>query len=154
MLEGEVRVFVRGISKFLWLCSFKKEVYLLALLVGGCTQEHGCLLAGQSRMVIVDFYFGRAMPRGGAVRDAEWERFAATEITPRFPAGFTVFDARGQWMSLESGKISREASRVLRVAVLPGGSVAERVEAVAAAYRRRFHQEAVGVVSSEACGRF
>ena len=147
-------MFGRGISRGLLLRSFKNEVFLLAVLVGGCAQEHACLLAGQSRMVVVDMYFGRAIPGGGVVRDAEWDRFAAQEITRRFPEGFTVFDARGQWMSLVSGKISREASRVVRVAVAPGGSVAERVEAVAASYRTRFKQESVGVVSSEACGRF
>ena len=32
-----------------------------------------------------------------AVDASEWEAFLAERITPRFPAGFTVFDAYGQW---------------------------------------------------------
>jgi hypothetical protein len=88
------------------------------------------------------------------VSEAEWADFAAREVTPRFPDGFTVFNARGQWLNPGTGMIGHEASWVVRVVVPPGDDVAGKVEAVSAAYRTRFAQFAVGVVSGAACARF
>lgn len=129
---------------------------VLVLLLGGCGVggTPRCLLAGQTRMEVVDLYFGRDIAGRGPVTAAEWDDFAAREITPRFADGFTVFDARGQWMNPRTWVIGREASWVVRVAVPVGVDVSGRVEAVSAAYRVRFRQVAVGVVSGEACGRF
>jgi len=125
------------------------------LLLGGCASGAGpCLLAGQTRMEVVDLYFGRDIGERGEVTEAEWDDFAARVLTPRFPNGFTVFDTRGQWLNPATGAIGREASRMVRVAVPLGAEVAARVEAVSDAYKTRFRQVAVGVVSSLACARF
>jgi hypothetical protein len=88
------------------------------------------------------------------VSEAEWAEFAAREITPRFPDGFSVFDVRGQWLNPRTRAIGREDSKMVRVVVPGGGDLGARVEAVSLAYRRRFHQEAVGVVSSAVCAAF
>jgi hypothetical protein len=128
---------------------------VLLLLLGGCAAAPmPCLLAGQTRMEVVDLYFGRDIVGRGPVTEAEWDDFAAREITPRFPDGFTVFDARGQWLNPATGVIGRETSWMVRVAVPVRGDVAAKVEVVSAAYRIRFKQVAVGVVSGEACARF
>ncbi len=127
----------------------------LLLLLGGCASGGSpCLLAGQTHMEVVDLYFGRDIMARPPVSDAAWNDFTAREITPRFPDGFTVFDARGQWLNPRTGVIGREASWMVRVAAPIGADVARKVEAVSAAYRARFAQVAVGVVSGEACARF
>src|SRR5437016_3726037 len=44
-----------------------------------------------------ELYFGRSIPGGGEVSAAEWQRFLADVVTPRFPNGFTIVDAAGQY---------------------------------------------------------
>jgi hypothetical protein len=113
-----------------------------------------CVLPTQKPMIDVDFYFGRDIAARAAVTDAEWQDFAAREITPRFPDGFTVLDAQGQWRNPESGTVKREASKLVRVIAPDGDNLSARVEAVSLAYRQRFHQDAVGVVTTPVCAAF
>jgi hypothetical protein len=113
-----------------------------------------CVLPTQKPMIDVDFYFGRDIASRAAVTDAEWEAFAAGEITPRFPDGFTILDAQGQWRNPTSGKVTREASKLVRVIAPGGGNLSARVEAISLAYRQRFHQDAVGVVTTPVCAAF
>jgi hypothetical protein len=125
------------------------------LALSGCTAPMpSCLLESQRPMLLIDLYFGRDIVGRAPVTDAEWAAFAAHEITPRFPDGFTVMDAQGQWLNPAMHRIGREATKLVRVAVLPGRDIAARVGAIVAAYRGQFQQEAVGVTSHEACGAF
>jgi hypothetical protein len=125
-----------------------------ALGVAGCgapTAPGACILPAQKPMVEVDFYFGRDIAGHPGVTDAAWADFAATQIAPRFADGFTVLDAAGQWRDPRSGTVTREASKLVRVVTPGGGNLSARVEAVSLAYRQRFHQEAVGIVSAPVC---
>src|SRR5688500_1541434 len=54
-------------------------------------------------------YFGRNIPGGGVVSESDWESFLAEVITPRFPAGLSVFRAQGQWRD-QNSIIQREDS--------------------------------------------
>jgi hypothetical protein len=98
-------------------------------------------------------YFGRNRPDGGTVTDAEWQRFLAEAVTPRFPSGLTVVDATGQWRG-QSGAVEQERSEI--VTVFHAGDAASRsaVAEVAAEYKRRFQQEAVLRERSATCARF
>ncbi|HTZ70676.1 MAG TPA: DUF3574 domain-containing protein [Acetobacteraceae bacterium] len=111
-------------------------------------------MAGAAPMQIVELYFGRDVPGRASVTAAEWADFSGHELTPRFPDGFTVLDGQGQWRNPRTGVIGREASWVVVAAVPMGTDLAARVDPVVGAYRARFHQESVGVVTEEACGRF
>ena len=129
--------------------------YAAVLAVGGCTAPMpACLLESQRPMLLIDLYFGRDIAGRAPVTDAEWAAFAAHEITPRFPDGFTVLDAQGQWFNPATRRVGKEATKLVRVAVSPGRAVAARVAVIVAAYRGQFRQEAVGVTSHEACGVF
>ena len=105
-------------------------------------------------MAVIDMFFGRDVPGRAPVSDDEWAAFVAGQVGPRFPAGFTVFDATGQWLSPSGGRVVREASKMVRVVAPPAPDLAARVQAVSDAYRRLFRQESVGVVSGEACAAF
>ena len=83
--------------------------------------------------------------------DAAWQDFASRVLTPAFPAGFTVFAGAGQWFDPTRKQVTREDS--FDVLVL-GRAVPAVVARVNLAYRARFHQEAVGVVSGDACAAF
>jgi hypothetical protein len=87
-------------------------------------------------------YFGRSIPGGGRVTDAEWEAFLRDVVTPRFPDGLTVWDARGQWRGAD-GAVAREETRVVQVVHRPAAAADSALAQVAAEYRRRFRQEAV-----------
>ena len=109
--------------------------------------------AGDTALVRDVLYFGRNRPDGGTVSDVEWHTFLDSVVAPRFPAGFTVVEASGQWKG-HSGQVEREQAEVLTL-LHPGDDPARRaVEEVAAEYKRRFHQEAVLRERTPACTRF
>ncbi len=110
-----------------------------------------CPLPGQSPMVQLKLYFGRDIPGGGLVSDADWKGFAAGVLTSAFPEGFTVFEALGQWRDPQTGVVVREPSFVVeRVGAVNGAAI----EGVMAAYRTQFHQVSVGRLTMGACAAF
>ena len=58
-------------------------------------------------------------------------------MTPRVPAGFTVFDGYGQWREGEAGELSRVRSRVLVIVHPDTPAKRAEVEALREAYRAR-----------------
>jgi hypothetical protein len=128
---------------------------VLAVALGGCVAPDGRTCpAGLKAMVSAELYFGRAIPGGGEVSEADWQRFVDEEITPRFPDGLTVQDASGQWKSLSDGALVHEASKRLFVLISGSPSDGTKLEAIRAAYRTRFRQEAVLLVETPICGAF
>lgn len=113
-----------------------------------------CPLPGQSRYAVAELFFGRDIPGRGPLTDVEWEDFAAHSITSQFPEGFTVMDGDGQWYDQASGKLVREPSKILVVAADPESDLRTRLGSVITAYRTKFKQRSVGVITSEACGAF
>jgi hypothetical protein len=112
-----------------------------------------CPAPQQSRMV-AELLFGRHIGRHIGVSENAWARFLAREITPRFPDGLTVTDAIGQWRERDGGSVVREPSKRVEI-VLPGRRDDQaRLAAIAAAYKRRFHQRSVLVVVRAACVAF
>ncbi|TCS12387.1 DUF3574 domain-containing protein [Caulobacter sp. BK020] len=106
--------------------------------------------AGQSPGRTAQLFFGRDIGDQVGVSDADFARFVDEELTPRFPDGLTVLDAAGQWRS-SAGPIVREPSKVV-VLALPGRAGGEdRLEAVRTAYKARFSQEAVMIVTQPVC---
>src|SRR5262245_48687414 len=68
----------------------------------------GTTSAAQLRTTL---YFGTLRPTG-AVSELEWQMFLRDEVTRRFPGGFTIWDAQGQWQN-SKGAIDQERSKVL-----------------------------------------
>ena len=128
---------------------------LLTLMLAGCaTAPPGppCP-AGQERMRTAQLFFGRDVAGRPSVSEAEFRRFVDDELTPRFPDGLTVLDAAGQWRGSEN-KMIREASKVVLIVLPPKRGVSDRIEAVRAAYKARFHQESVLLITQAACVSF
>ena len=105
--------------------------------------------APQKPMLDIELLLGR-----GEASDARWNQFLAREVTPRFPDGLTVYETTGQWRDPARNIIGREKSRVLRIIVPPQTPVGDKVEAVAAAYKKQFAQKSVGIVMRPACVSF
>jgi hypothetical protein len=100
--------------------------------------------SGAPEPVLVErLYFGRHSADTLIVTDSAWAVFVTEVVTPRFPAGLTVWPATGQWRDAH-GRIQREPSFVLEL-VLPARTHDHdaAIAAIVAEYKRRFRQEAV-----------
>lgn len=87
-------------------------------------------------------YFGRSIPGGGVVSEADWDNFLSEVVTPRFPAGLSVWRAQGQWRDKNS-IIQREESFILDL-LHPNNATSEQsVQEIMTDYKVRFRQEAV-----------
>src|SRR5204862_2987818 len=77
-----------------------------------------CDAAMQAQQV-AQLLFGRNVADQVRVTETDWSDFVAREVSPRFPDGFTVVDATGQWRDARRGTIVHEASKLIEI-VLPG----------------------------------
>ena len=96
-------------------------------------------------------YFGLGRPKG-MVSELEWQLFARDEITPRFPAGLTVWDAEGQWQA--QGGIGHERTKVLLLVHPDTPAAREAVQTVIGRYRKAFEQESVLWETARVCTAF
>jgi hypothetical protein len=128
---------------------------VLALGVAGCAAPGApsCAWTGGAPAVTVQLLFGRTRP-GGVVSEPEWRDFLATVVTPRFPDGLTVLQGSGQWRSPTTGRITAEPSNVVEIVTTPKPDLARRLQEVRDAYRARFTQESVGLVTQASCAAF
>jgi hypothetical protein len=108
----------------------------------------------QKPQQVAELLFGRKIGDRIAVSEAQWARFVDREITPRFPDGLTVLDARGQWRDTERNRIVREPSKLVQI-VLPGKDEdTARLNEIAEAYKKQFRQQSVGVIVRGSCVSF
>lgn len=132
-----------------------------SLALGGCLAVHAENVAPASSasssaaesMMLDRLYFGRDIPGGGQVSEAQWAAFLADIVTPRFPQGLTVWRTDGQWRGAD-GAIVHEPGFVLEL-LHPAGAAPDRAVAeIIADYRQRFHQESVLRVRSRVDAQF
>lgn len=78
----------------------------------------------------------------GGIADAPWAEFLASAVTPRFPAGLTILDAKGQWRG-KDGTVHQLPTHIL-VILHPGTAETDHsLEAIRSEFRARFHHESV-----------
>lgn len=127
---------------------------LVSLALAGCvtTGAPACPPGGRERLV-ADLFFGRNIGGRLGVSEAAFAAFVDREVTPRFPEGLTITDARGQYREA-SGRLIREPSKVVTIVLSDEARDLPRLAEIAGAYRRRFAQESVGIVTKRACVAF
>src|SRR5437660_10849574 len=116
----------------------------LAILATPGFAQQSCP-AAQQPMLDIELLLGR-----GKASDARWAQFLAREVTPRFPDGLTVYETTGQWRDPATKIIAPEKSRVLRI-IAPADAAADKIAAVAQAYKKQFRQKSVGIVTRQVC---
>jgi hypothetical protein len=127
----------------------------LAGLISGCgsVPHHDCPNAGMR--ATAELVFGRSSddPANPSVSEAAFTRFLDLEVTPRFPDGLTVIDAQGRW-SAPAGNAVQEQSKMVMI-VLPGRPDDRRkLDEVRSAYKARFHQQSVLLMTHGDCVSF
>jgi uncharacterized protein DUF3574 len=136
---------------------FNQAAPILALalaLTGSAGAQLVDCRGGQKPTQVAELMFGRKIGDRIGVSEAEWSRFVDREITPRFPAGLTVFNAAGQWQDKSSKRVVREPSKVVQI-VLPGeADEIALLNEIAEAYKTRFKQQSVGMIVRPACVSF
>jgi hypothetical protein len=132
------------------LRAFIVAAALPLVLVAPAASEPELQCSGaQKPWMVAELLFGR-----NQVSDPAWDRFLAAEVTPRFPDGLTVYDARGQWRNPASKKISRERTKVVMIAMPPGADNNARLQAIIEAFKTRFKQQSVGLIIRPSCVSF
>ena len=99
----------------------------------------------------IELYFGMGVHGRHPVSEREWARFVSHELTHRFP-GLTVLDARGAWR--QGQHEMREHSKQVVVVTEDGPATRNAVAEVTEAYKQRFHQSSVGIVTQPVCAAF
>jgi hypothetical protein len=128
----------------------------LALLsLAGCAavEKQAACPAGQDRLRTAQLFFGRNVDGQARVSEADFRKFADEELTPRFPDGLTVLDGGGQWRGPEN-QLVREAAKVVLIVLPARGSSSDKLQAVRAAYKTRFQQDSVLLITQPACVSF
>jgi hypothetical protein len=121
---------------------------------GAAAAQSGECHGGQKPREVAELLFGRKIGDRLGVSETQWGRFVDREISPRFPDGLTVFDAKGEWRDTARKTIVHEPSKVVEI-VLPGNpDDVDQLNQIAAAYKTRFRQQSVGIVVRSACVSF
>ncbi|HEY2177587.1 MAG TPA: DUF3574 domain-containing protein [Caulobacteraceae bacterium] len=123
----------------------------LALLAGGAEARPACP-AGLHPVTTAELFFGLD-DAGVLITEVDWKAFVDREVTPRFPAGLTVWDARGQWRN-EAGSVTREPAKVMLIVLVGQTDARARLAAVIQAYKARFHQRSVLLTEHLDCVSF
>ena len=96
-------------------------------------------------------FFGLADGAGRTITEGEWQQFLADTITPRFQAGLTVLEGRGQWLE-PSGSLQREPVKVVVGAVASYTDQSmQLVDEISAEFEARFKQDPVFRMWNSAC---
>lgn len=109
---------------------------------------------GLSDRLVVEVLFGRNIGQRIGVSEAQFRRFLDTEVTPRFPNGFTLFDTYGQYRSSPERPLVREPGKLLLIALDDETSDLPKVRALIDAYKVRFRQQSVGLFTRRTCVSF
>jgi Protein of unknown function (DUF3574) len=124
------------------------------LLGTGASAQPAACSAPLKPQQVAELLLGRKIGDRLGVSETQFLNFLDREITPRFPDGLTVYDARGQYRDSERSRIVREPSKVVMI-VLPGRPEdMARLNEIADAYKKRFRQQSVGIVLQQACVSF
>ena len=129
---------------------------LLALVSSGSSaqaQSSECQ-AGQKPQQVAELLFGRNIGDRLGVSEAQWARFVDREISPRFPDGLTVLDAKGEWRDSVRKTIVHEPSKVVEIVLAGKPDDVTALNQIAQAYKSRFRQQSVGIVVRAACVSF
>lgn len=129
-------------------------VVIAASCLAGCASLPGVCIAPAQPMISVEMLFGRKIGDRVGVSEADFARFAAREITPRFPDGLTIIDARGQYRDTERVRLIREPSKLMLLTFRDDPQKRAALAEIAESYKTTFKQQSVLTTVRETCATF
>ncbi|MEQ6942510.1 DUF3574 domain-containing protein [Pseudomonas aeruginosa] len=87
---------------------------------------------------------------GRGISNADWMSFLHHQVAPRFPDGFSVFDAYGQWLGKNATEPSRLRSKVLVILHQDTPDERGKIESIRLTWKRMTGIESVLRVSQVA----
>ena len=102
-----------------------------------------------------ELFFGLNKPNGSEVTEAEFQRFLAYEVTPRFPQGLTLLSGSGQFKN-SNNIIEREPSKLL-ILLYPIEETkhsSQKIQEISRTYQAMFQQESVLQAQAISCVSF
>ena len=127
---------------------------LLAATLAACTTTSSDYACTGTAQVETRLYLGLSQPNGPNVSASAFARFLKAEVTSRLPEGYTLLEGQGFWREDSSGKTISEPSRVLVHLHDASPEKNNTLDAIAAAYKKAFHQEAVLRTDTRTCATF
>jgi hypothetical protein len=111
-------------------------------------------LRGEHPMIEAQLFFGRAVDGRGPVTKQEWSDFVTDVIVKDFPDGFTVTDGEGSWLDPQSKSTIPEDSKIVLIVAKQSPDLAAKLTHAMNAYKTRFRQHSVGLVTRQVCAAF
>lgn len=127
-------------------------ILVTAASLPGCAERLPACPPGAELWTRSELYFGLSAP-GGPVPEEAFGAFVAGEVTPRFPDGMTVLEARGRWRAPDGEQIE-EDSRVVVLFHPPSREADDRLDAIRARYAAAFEQQSVLLAQRPECVSF
>jgi Protein of unknown function (DUF3574) len=100
-----------------------------------------------------ELFFGLQKANGMEVNNGEFQRFLDREVTPRFPDGFTVISAQGQFKDAR-GAILQERSKLLILLYPIAATSNQQIEQIRKAYITALQQQSVLRADNLSCAAF
>lgn len=100
-----------------------------------------------------ELYFGLSREGGQTISEEQWQGFLREVVTPRFPDGFSVVNATGQYRS-QKGELVHEDSRILILLHPTTPDEDQKLEDIRRVYKERFGQESVLRIDQAGIGKF
>ncbi|HWL86778.1 MAG TPA: DUF3574 domain-containing protein, partial [Polyangiaceae bacterium] len=110
-------------------------------------------IKSETLMIQSELIFGTDRLNQPPVTQAQFQNFVDTEITPRFPDGFSIIDVLGQFQTA-NGTIEKEPSKLLIVFNDGSKTPSDKLEALRNKYKQLFQQESVLRTDSPMCVAF
>ena len=107
---------------------------------------------GEQTVVLDTLYFGTAKP-GGLVTAEEWTAVLEETVVQDFREGLTFWTVAGRWANA-AGVVLGEASYLLQLAHDGSPGKDRALQRIVQRYKRKFQQEAVMRIRSQACRSF
>jgi hypothetical protein len=127
---------------------------MLTLAGASCAPSALECRPGAKAMNVTEMFFGRDIYGKGEVSEAQWSAFVRDTIIPRFPDGFTVLDATGQYLDTQRNAAISEKSKVVIIATGDDDATRAKLTQIAETYKARFEQQAVGMITRPGCASF
>jgi hypothetical protein len=126
-------------------------------MLAGCASApayHNACVDGHQRPT-AEIVFGRVIgvTEGPGVSEADFANFLDSEVSPRFPDGLTIVDAQGRWTP-PAGTVIHEPSKVVMIVLTGRPDDQAKLNAVREAYKRRFQQQSVLLLTQDNCVSF